>query len=291
MKAFVNGANIYFDVEGMQLVPDGPRMKENPVCFVVHGGPGGDHTIYKPALSAISDLAQLVYIDNRGSGDSDKTGISTYTLEQNVDDMEALRKYLGLDKIVALGQSYGGMMALRYAVKYPDGLKALIAITTSASYDALEESKQILKERGTPEQIKFGEVLWEGAFQSNEQLEDFFRVFTPLYSYQFDPNDPEQVKAAEDAFARVKYSYEALNNGFAGFLRTMNQTPDLHKIKVPTLVIGGRHDWITPPKYSKIIAENIPNSKLVIMENSSHLVLSDEYEATIGAIREFLSTL
>lgn len=51
MKAFVNGANIYFDVEGMQLVPDGPRMKENPVCFVVHGGPGGDHTIYKPALS------------------------------------------------------------------------------------------------------------------------------------------------------------------------------------------------------------------------------------------------
>lgn len=291
MKAFVNGANIYFDVEGLQLVPDGPKMKENPVCFVVHGGPGGDHTIYKPALSAISDLAQLVYIDNRGSGNSDKTGKDTYTLEQNTDDMEALRKHLGLDKIVVLGQSYGGMLGMRYAIKYPNSVKALILITTSASYQALEDSKEILRQRGTPEQIKFGEVLWEGAFESNEQLEDFFRVFTPLYSYQFDPNDPEQIKASEDAFARVQYSYEALNMGFAGFLRTMDQTPDLHKIKVPTLVIGAKHDWITPPKYSEIMAEKIPNSKLVIMQNSSHLCLSDEYDATIKELREFLSSL
>lgn len=292
MKAYVNGTHIYFDVEGIQLEPDGPRLKEKPVCFTIHGGPGGDHTMYKPGLSPLSDLAQIVYIDNRGSGRSDRTDPSTYTLEQNVDDLEALRKYLGLEKIVVLGQSYGGRVAMRYAIKYPDSLKGLILITTSPNYRSHDDAEQILKERGTPEQIKMGEVLFNGAFESDEQLLHFFKLFASLYSYKFNPDDPKAVKAIEEGFERVNYSYKAINKGFGPAVpKDFDLTPDLPKINVPTLVIGAKHDWITPPHHSQVIADNIPNAKLKIMQESSHLVFADEPEETINILREFITQL
>ena len=98
MKAKINGTEIFFDVEGLQYVPDGPVMKERPVCFLIHGGPGIDHATYIPDASRYSNFMQLVYIDNRGSGRSGRPDISTCTLEQNIDDLEALRQYLGLEK-------------------------------------------------------------------------------------------------------------------------------------------------------------------------------------------------
>ncbi len=64
----VNGARLFFDVEGAVLVPDGPRMREKPTLLLLHGGPGFDHSIYKPAFSAVADLAQVIYLDHRGCG-------------------------------------------------------------------------------------------------------------------------------------------------------------------------------------------------------------------------------
>ena len=96
MYAQINGTRIFFDVEGMGWVPDGPTLRKKPTCFVLHGGPGGDHTGYKPALSPLSEIMQLVYIDNRGSGRSAVGPSESYSLENNVEDVEALREYLGL---------------------------------------------------------------------------------------------------------------------------------------------------------------------------------------------------
>ncbi len=152
MRAKVRDTEIYFDVEGMGLVPDGPRMVEKPVAFVIHGGPGGDHTNYKPLLSPLADKLQLVYFDHRGQGRSARGPRETYTLENNVEDMEALRQHLGLGKIVVLGASYGGMVALTYATRYPENVSHLIAVVTSSTHQFLDRAKQILAERGTEEQ-------------------------------------------------------------------------------------------------------------------------------------------
>ena len=83
-------------------------MVERPVVFLLHGGPGGDHASYKTNTAALRDVAQLVYIDHRGSGRSSKADPETYTLENNIDDLDALREHLGIERITLLGSSYGG---------------------------------------------------------------------------------------------------------------------------------------------------------------------------------------
>ncbi len=283
VKARIRGTEIWFDVDGAGLVPDGPRMVEKPVAFVLHGGPGGDHTYYKPALDQLTDKMQLVYIDHRGQGRSARGDRSTYTLENNIEDLEALREYLGLDKIVVLGASYGGMVALSYAARYPQHVSHLIALVTAAHTGTLERAREILAERGTEEQIRVCQTLWDGNFQSDEELRHFFMVMEPLYTYSYTPDMPT------DGLDREIRSIDAINEGFSGFLRTYDVRDQLHRITCPTLVVGGRHDWICAPEFSEEIASLIPNATVRIFERSSHSVIFDEPEELFDVIRGFLT--
>src|SRR5262245_47289985 len=119
MFAHIRGTRIFFDVDGAGLVPDGDRMIERPALFLLHGGPGGDHAGFKPTHASLDDVAQLVYVDHRGCGRSSDGNPADYTLDNNIDDLEALRDHLGLSRISLLGSSYGGMVALGYALRYP----------------------------------------------------------------------------------------------------------------------------------------------------------------------------
>lgn len=282
MRAKIRDTEIYFDVEGSSLVPDGPRMREKPIAFVIHGGPGADHTSYKPTFSPLSLKLQLVYFDHRGQGRSARGPKETYTLENNVEDMEALRQYLGLGKIVLLGSSYGGMVALSYAVRYPQHVSHLIVIATAASSRFLQRAKEILAQRGTDEQRAIASRLWDGMFDNEEQLREYFQVMAPMYSLTYDPS------SRAPSWDRTIFSVDAINVAFSGFLRDYNVLDELHKIISPTLVIGARHDWICAPEFSEEIAKAIPNADLRIFDNSGHLIRADEPEALLDVIAGFL---
>jgi proline iminopeptidase len=282
MFAKIRDTKLYFDIEGAGLVPEGDRMKEKPVAFLLHGGPGADHTSYKPTFSRLSDRMQLVYIDHRGQGRSARGDKSTYTLDNNVEDIEALRQYLGLDKIIVIGGSYGGMVALTYASRYSEHVSHLIAIATVADSRFLKRAQELLAERGTEEQIAIAHHLWNGSFESEAQLHHYFQVMQPLYSITYKPD------AAQDTWGRTILSVDAINVAFGGFLRTYNVLGDLPKITAPTLVIGGRYDWICPPEFSEEIAQAIPKSDLRIFENSGHSIRVDEPEALLDAIAGFI---
>src|SRR5579863_5866574 len=152
MFAAIRGTRLYFDVEGSGLVPDGPTRRERLVAFLIHGGPGGDHSGFKPSMSPLSERMQLVYFDHRGQGRSDPGDPATYTLDENVEDMEALRKHLGLGPIVSIGTSYGGMVAMAHAARYPDAVSRLVLIVTAAHGGFVERAQAIVRERGTAEQ-------------------------------------------------------------------------------------------------------------------------------------------
>ncbi|MGG4495893.1 alpha/beta fold hydrolase [Brevibacillus reuszeri] len=289
MYAKINGTRIFFDVEGMGWVPDGPILRKKPTCFVLHGGPGGDHTGYKPGLTPLSEIMQLVYIDNRGSGRSAEGPPESYSLENNVEDIEALRQYLGLDKIVLHGHSYGGMVAQTYALRYPQNVAGLLLLTTSPSHEFIEKAKRIVEEKGTPEMKAIAQVLWEGAFSSKEELTLFYELMAPLYSTTHNPTPSEEErKLAQDARKRSNRCYQALNEGFGGFLRTFDLRHQLPAVKAPTLVMGARHDWITPVEDSVEIAGLIPESELIIFEASSHSVIKDEHGPYIATVKDFV---
>ena len=98
MHVLVNGVRLFFDVEGAKLVPDGPLMREKPTLLMLHGGPGFDHSIYKPAYSALADIAQIVYLDHRGNGRSEDGPRASWTLAQWGDDVRAFCDALASDR-------------------------------------------------------------------------------------------------------------------------------------------------------------------------------------------------
>ena len=111
------GVRLYVDVDGAGLVPDGRQMREKPTLICMHGGPGFDHSAFKPAFGQLTDLAQVVYYDHRGHGRSDPRPSSEWTLDVWADDVVRLCDALGIEKPIVLGQSFGGFVAQRYIAK------------------------------------------------------------------------------------------------------------------------------------------------------------------------------
>ena len=160
MRASLRGTELYFDVEGAGLVPDGPAMRERPVAMIVHGGPGGDHSGLRPAFAPLARHMQLVYFDHRGQGRSARGDPALYTLDENVADMEALRRHLGLGRVVSIGTSYGGMVAMAHAARHPEAVSHLVLAVTASHAGFIERAQAILRERGTPAQRRACERLW-----------------------------------------------------------------------------------------------------------------------------------
>ncbi|MEM7430159.1 MAG: alpha/beta fold hydrolase, partial [Pseudomonadota bacterium] len=135
MHVEVNGAKLYFDVEGPALAADGPQMQKRPTLILLHGGPGADHSIYKPAFSELTDVAQVIYLDHRGNGRSTGNDPETWTLAQWGDDVKGFCDALGIEQPVVLGTSFGGFVAQSYATRHPGHPGALILVSTAARID------------------------------------------------------------------------------------------------------------------------------------------------------------
>jgi proline iminopeptidase len=198
--------------------------------------------------------------------------------------MEALRRHLGLGPIVSIGTSYGGMVGMAHAARYPDAVSHLILIVTAAHGGFIRRAREILAERGTAEQQAITAALWDGGFRSEEDVRRFHTVMGPLYSRRFD------LETARPALARLPYAPEPLNRAFGpdGFLRRFDLRPELARITAPTLIIAGRHDWICPPEFSEEIQRLIPGSRYELFENSSHSIRADEPERLMATILGFV---
>jgi proline iminopeptidase len=283
MRAPIRDTEIFFDIDGAGLVPETSRMRERPTAFLIHGGPGADHAGQKTRYGQLKERMQLVYFDHRGQGRSARGNPEKYTLDENVEDMEALRQYLGLGPIVSIGTSYGGAVAMAHAARYPDAVSHLVLVVTVAHAGYAARAKQIVAERGTPEQIVQCDNLFAGRLDTDEKLAHYFEVMGPLYSLKHDP------KAALGLGPTI-LSPEALNraHGPNGFMRSLDLRPELRAITAPTMIIAGRHDWICAPEFSEEMHRLIPGSDLRIFEESSHAVGTDEQQNFLDAVTGFI---
>jgi len=282
MYAKINGTRIFFDVAGKQFVPDGPVMKEKPVCLVLHGGPGSDHSHFLPAILPLAETMQLVFLDHRNSGRSERGPIETSSMKQNADDAEALRQYLGLDKIYVLGQSYGGMVAQQYALDYQEHLHGLILVTTAPSYRINETATEIVMQRGTEEQKELWRKKWAGEITDHD---DYMRKMDSLYHYKYDEEDR---LASMDGKKRGISNTEVNNYQRSGELAAFDFVPVLPQIKCPVLIIGGAADFVTAPVHSEEMHQAIPQSELHIVERASHSVFSDRPDYVFPVIEAFV---
>jgi len=287
MYANLNGAKIFFDIEGLEYVPDGPRMRQRPVCFVLHGGPGGEHSHFLPAFSKMAEYMQLIYVDDRNCGRSERVGIETSSIKQNVEDIEALRKYLGLGKVFVYGHSYGGMKAQRYMIDHPDSLYGVILSDTAANWHHREDCLKVLEERGTPEQI----ALYRRLLTDRESVDigHYMETMCNIYNYKCD--SPEQIKAILDGEKRC------INNNEVGVWQHQHDLkdadfdllPELKSTHVPTLILVGKYDQITPVAYSVDMHEAMPHSELHIIDESCHECFADRPDYVFPCVADFVN--
>ncbi len=267
----VNGVSLTYDEAG------------RGVAFVtLHGGPGmgnrkGDWNTFQP----LTDTYRLVSYDQRGNGESD--GGEPYSHAQFVADLEALRQALDLGKMILLGGSYGGYIALEYALRHQDNLHALILRDTAANNHYQDTSMQRALESEFPmDKVRLAR-LFAGHVESNAEFLESYKMIQPLYNVTHDP--------AKDAerLAQIPFRYKTHNYAFSRNQADFDITEALREVQTPTLVTVGRFDWITPLEASEELAEVLPNSELVVFENSGHSPQLEERERYLSVVRDFLA--
>jgi len=286
MHVSVNGIRLFFDVEGTKFVPDGPIMREKPTLLMLHGGPGADHSIYRPAYSALSDLAQIIYLDHRGNGRSDDGPREGWNLAQLGDDVRAFCDALGIVDPIVLGVSFGGMVALSYATRHPAHPAKLVLISTEAVGGSYPERRVELFERfGGPEagalaRRRFLEVR---GHTDQASFDAWRRLAMPHYTRI--PRDPD---AAQRMMSRPEVSSWFSRPG--GESSSFNMLADLHRIQCPTLVLGGEDDPIHPIESQADIAAALPAHRVQFerFADCRHAVVPDAPERAIAVMRDFI---
>lgn len=278
MRIQVGDVRLFFDVEGASLVPDGPELRSRPTLLLLHGGPGFDHSSFKPLFSALADVAQVVYLDHRGNGRSDRSAPDQWTLDRWGDDVFEFCRALEIEHPVVLGQSFGGMVAMAYATRHPDHPGGLILSSTTAR-TRLDRVLAAFERLGGPEARAAAEAFWTKP--GEETLGDYARICFPLYSQT--PQDP-------DARTRTVWNFEVMYHFSGGEDRSMNLLPDLSRVRCPTLVLVGEEDPVTPPGDAEDMLAALPASvaRLERFEGCGHGVFRDLPDPGLAAIRRFV---
>jgi len=278
----VNGARLFFDVEGAGLVPDGLVMRHKPALVLLHGGPGADHSIYKPAFSQLADIAQIVYLDHRGNGRSDVCEPSTWNLDQWGDDVREFCDALGIEKPIILGTSFGGFVAQAYATRHPDHPAALILDSTAAKMD-FQQVFEAFERIGGAEVRRTAEEYWLSP--TSQTREKYREICVPLY----------QVSSSgeKELFARAIFKDDVAIwfNGPTNEHGRMDYRKELSNIRCPSLVLAGEMDPIIPVTHSEELSNCIPDEfvRFERFENCGHGVTRDCSIEAFAIVREFIS--
>jgi pimeloyl-ACP methyl ester carboxylesterase len=284
MHITVNGLKLFFDVEGAKLVPDGPRMRERPTVVMLHGGPGADHSHYRPAWAPLAEVAQVIYYDHRGNGRSEHGPQAQWNLAQWAEDLHVFCQTLGIQRPVIQGTSFGGMVALTYATRYPQDLSKLILISTAARGGAHTDRRVAMFEQlgGKAAGDLARRRLLDGD-TSPDVLADWLRVCLPLYNQRaFDVGMLSRGVGHPEV---TRWFSRAEGEGNHFDLRA-----DLHRIECPTLLMGGVLDPMLPIENQRDMAALILPHLLCYheFEHAGHGVVADAPEQAWPLIREFV---
>jgi proline iminopeptidase len=280
MYVTVNGARLFFDVEGLGLVPDGPRMRQKPTVLLLHGGPGFDHSMYKPAFSALADIAQLVYYDHRGQGRSEGAP-DTLNLAQWGDDVKGLCDALGVEKPIVIGTSFGGFVAQSYATRHPDHPAKLVLHSTAAKF-VYEEVFAAFERVGGKAARDVAEPYW--LEPTMERRLAYLDKCFPLYNTRARP-DPDVLSRAT-----LRHEVGLAFNGPKNEQGRMDFRADLKGIKCPVLVLAGDMDPIIPISLTETMAACLPPHlvRFERFENCGHGVHLDDPGRAFRVMREFI---
>lgn len=268
----VNGIELFYREVG-----------QGPVCLVLNGGMGTDHTLLR-TLDPLGDRLRLIHFDQRGTGRSGRPELETLTLAQIADDAGALAAQLGVDRAIVLGHSFGGFAAQELAVRRPDLVAGLVLVgTTPGQLGATDDPKA---DPGPPPPAAVTAVLASmlSGPDTNEHFAGKMAEILPHYMHRFDGR--ELASLMKDAV------YDAATfRATAALLSTWSVVDRLDQVRAPTLILTGRHDPVASVPQSYRIARRITGAEVTVFEESGHFPWLDEPETFYRIVYEWLDRL
>jgi proline iminopeptidase len=258
----------------------------NPVVLM-HGGPGADRWTLS-GLRRCRDQFTLVLYDHRCNGRAEGAPVESMTWENLTADADALREQLGFERWAVLGHSFGGHVALEYALRFPDRLTRLVLVDTAArSWWSQEHAARVLASREwPPELVALSRRWFNGDIEPGEMFSDLMRL-GPAYYHK-----PSPMRLVMDVLGgswRTKLRPEALIFAGRHLMKGWSVVERLSEITAPTLVVAGASDFIFPPQAQAELAAGIPNASLHLIERAGHDPWVERPDAFFAALRSFLS--
>jgi pimeloyl-ACP methyl ester carboxylesterase len=255
--------------------------------LLMHGGPGADHwTLLR--FRQLADQFTVIFYDHRCNGRSQGAPVSSMTFENLTADAEALRRTLGYERWAVLGHSFGGQVALEYALRYPASLSHLVLVDTGGdSRWSRDNAAGLLASRGySPAKVELVRRWFNGEFEPRQMPLILMRIGGAYYSR------PRLSLVARDLIRgewRSKMRPEALIFAGRQLLDGWTVMDRLGDITVPTLILAGRDDFLFPPEHQRQLAAAIPRARLQIIERAGHNPHAEQPAEVMQAVRSFIS--
>lgn len=286
----------YYEVNGAKIWTVSFGTGE-PIFFIA-GGPGNAH-YYLRAFDSLSTTNTLVYFDAFGRGKSDTAkNVGEYSLQRDVEDLEALRKEMGYKSFSILGHSYGGVVAQAYAIKYPDNVSHLILANSFHSFlmwqENCDNSNHEIKTNYPEVWSDLMKVREEGAVSSDQNHQDIYSRVPYGFLYAYNPeNFRRSGRKPYPNFMNTKLYYQMVGKDgdflVSNDIGNFDFRKGLKNLKMPILIYGGRYDRVAVPWMMDKYKEYCPQAKYVIFEKSGHVPQVEEPEATLKLIRDFFN--
>jgi proline iminopeptidase len=275
VELHVNGTTLDYETAG-----------EGPPCLVLHGGPGTDSSGLRVSLGGLAGRLglRMVFYDHRGHGRSAWGPPEASTHDQLVADAEGVRTALGLGPVHVLGVSWGGFLALLYAARYPAALRRLVVVGAAASHEFMPLAEANARRDATPAQWAAYRALWDGSLADDAAFRQAFDTIAPLYC-----RDKTRAAAGRPAGATTRYRLAVRKFVLDHEFPRYDARPELGRIRCPTMVLVGRHDWICPVPQAEEIRRLVPGARLVIFEQSGHSPHVEERERFAAEVAPFLA--
>ena len=284
---------MFVQVEGNRIFyrSFGPE-RDGPTLLGLHGGPGATHDYLTPLEDLTRYGYRVVLYDALGCGESERvTDASLFTLSQDVRRLEGVRQALGLGRVHLLGSSYGGLLALAYALEHPENLRSVVTTGGLANVPLASSEMERLKSELPPETLA---TLRSHEAKGEFQHPDYLRAVEVFYRRHVCRLDPWPEPVTYSLTHLSLPVYETMNgpNEFTivGNIRDIDLTPRLHELDLPLLVTTGRYDEVTP-KVGQAIVDRVPGSRLWVLPNSSHMGFWEERSTYMAGVGEFLRSV
>lgn len=258
--------------------------------IVVHGGPGLDHSYLQPGLDALGTLNTLVYYDQRGTGRSSAAlDSATINLDAFVADIDAIRRTLGYDQVGVLGHSFGALVAIEYAIRHPEAVRALILMSPvepGGRYrDATAERRRARVDEEDAEEMASLRSTEGFAARDPATLSRFYRV-----GYRASMRDPDRVEELTlDLAAPTAKNGQDVARLLGESMGTVDWWDRLGEVSAPTLVLHGRYDLL-PQEMSLALAEALPLGSFEVLD-SGHFPYVEDRDGLQAAISGFFARL